>query len=239
MFDKTSALLKISRRAFLNSVMVLPLLPEALKRLGTDEILVDKTASTKLGEKSTNFVLGDGRGVTGSILEWEHYIEPHESRWDAYTSLWDRGTLPTRDDLRTLLQSEFGPTFYCFESWFDQHTSCDIFSYEESLDCLSDEHFAELAQYMKDWADAEPDYCNDEWMSFEVVDTSQDYALRFFKDGSGSGWKTDLGVVIVEGSHPGSSYCAAELTVPVEEANRRAIELGIPVRFRDGYQFGL
>jgi hypothetical protein len=125
MFDKASALLQISRRAFLNSVMVLPLLPEALKRLGTDEILVDKTASKKLVEKSTNFVLGDGGGVTGSMLEWEHYIEPHESRWDAYTSLWDRGTLPTRDDLRTLLQVGLWWIECCLESWFDQHTSCE------------------------------------------------------------------------------------------------------------------
>lgn len=40
-----------------------------------------------------------------------------------------------------------------------------------------------------------------------------------------------LGVVVVEGEHPGSSYCAAELRRPVEEANKTAELLGIPIRF--------
>ena len=46
-------------------------------------------------------------------------------------------------------------------------------------------------------------------------------------------WSTheDLGVVVVEGEHPGSSYFAAELRVAPEEANRRAEALGLPIRF--------
>ena len=40
-----------------------------------------------------------------------------------------------------------------------------------------------------------------------------------------------LGVVIVEGEHPGSSYYAAELRVPVEEANAFARELELPLEF--------
>lgn len=43
-----------------------------------------------------------------------------------------------------------------------------------------------------------------------------------------------LGVVIVEGEHPGSSYYAAELTVDVEAANKAAALAAIPVRFIKG-----
>jgi hypothetical protein len=40
-----------------------------------------------------------------------------------------------------------------------------------------------------------------------------------------------LGVVIVEGEHPGSSYYAAELQQPVDETNAMAKALGLPFRF--------
>ena len=40
-----------------------------------------------------------------------------------------------------------------------------------------------------------------------------------------------LGVVIIEGEHPGSSYFAAELRIPVEEANAIAEENGWMIRF--------
>lgn len=43
-----------------------------------------------------------------------------------------------------------------------------------------------------------------------------------------------LGVVIVEGEHPGSSYFAAELRIPIEDANYAAAALDIPIRFREG-----
>lgn len=41
-----------------------------------------------------------------------------------------------------------------------------------------------------------------------------------------------LGVVVIEGDHPGSSYFAAELRVPIEEANALAKKAGIPIRFK-------
>lgn len=42
-----------------------------------------------------------------------------------------------------------------------------------------------------------------------------------------------LGVSIVEGEHPGSSYYAADLRVPVESANDAAVVMGLPIRFRE------
>jgi hypothetical protein len=41
-----------------------------------------------------------------------------------------------------------------------------------------------------------------------------------------------LGVVIVEGDHPGSTYVGAELRQPIEEANEVAADLGMPFRFQ-------
>lgn len=42
----------------------------------------------------------------------------------------------------------------------------------------------------------------------------------------------ELGIKIVEGEHPGSTYYAAELRVPVEDANEAAARLELPFRFR-------
>lgn len=42
-----------------------------------------------------------------------------------------------------------------------------------------------------------------------------------------------LGVVIVEGEHPGSSYYAAELRLDVTEANYAAAALDLPIRFKE------
>jgi hypothetical protein len=42
-----------------------------------------------------------------------------------------------------------------------------------------------------------------------------------------------LGVRIVEGEYPGSTYYAAELEKPVEEANGIAQKLGLSYRFRE------
>jgi hypothetical protein len=40
-----------------------------------------------------------------------------------------------------------------------------------------------------------------------------------------------LGVVIIEGEHPGSTYYAAELVRDIDDANRAAKAAGLPVRF--------
>ena len=49
----------------------------------------------------------------------------------------------------------------------------------------------------------------------------------------GPTWGEDIGVLLVEGYRPGCNAQVAELELPIEEANRQAIELGIPVRFRE------
>ena len=41
-----------------------------------------------------------------------------------------------------------------------------------------------------------------------------------------------IGVVIIEGDHPGSTYFAAELSTSIEKANIKAAELELPFRFK-------
>jgi hypothetical protein len=41
-----------------------------------------------------------------------------------------------------------------------------------------------------------------------------------------------IGVVIVEGDHPGSTYYAAELSGSIELANVKVAELELPFRFK-------
>jgi hypothetical protein len=60
--------------------------------------------------------------------------------------------------------------------------------------------------------------------------TAQGVALRFFRNMTFDDLET-LGVDVVEGDHPGSTYYAAELRGDIDEANRAAIAAGIPVRF--------
>ena len=60
---------------------------------------------------------------------------------------------------------------------------------------------------------------------------AQGQALAFFESLPRKTLKA-LGVVIIEGEHPGSSYFAAELRQPIDEANTVAEELGLPFRFK-------
>jgi hypothetical protein len=57
--------------------------------------------------------------------------------------------------------------------------------------------------------------------------------MSFFQDMDGK-MLDALGVAIVEGDHPGSTYFAAELRGKMEYANAVAEREGLPFRFRVG-----
>ena len=61
--------------------------------------------------------------------------------------------------------------------------------------------------------------------------SGQEVALRYFDDMARTALDT-LGVKVIEGECPGSSYYAAELRRPIAEANRAAEAAGLRVRFR-------
>lgn len=60
-------------------------------------------------------------------------------------------------------------------------------------------------------------------------DTEQGAALGFFR--GEAELNALFNIEIVEGAHPGSSYYAAELRMPVDEANALAAAEGLPLRF--------
>jgi hypothetical protein len=81
----------------------------------------------------------------------------------------------------------------------------------------------------------------EEWMSqppdwtFEIDylpegGTAQGAALEFFKNMTHEDLEA-LGITIVEGEYPGSTYCAAELSGDLDVANEAAIKKRLPVRF--------
>jgi hypothetical protein len=61
--------------------------------------------------------------------------------------------------------------------------------------------------------------------------SSQGKALAFFEQMDGDVVDA-LGVQIIMGEHPGSSYYAAELRAPIDHANAEAQRLKLPFRFR-------
>lgn len=72
------------------------------------------------------------------------------------------------------------------------------------------------------------------WRGMEWWDrtwSGQGRALAFFQQMDHS-LVRQLGVRIVEGEHPGSTYYAAELRGSIEDANEAAAELKLPFRFR-------
>jgi hypothetical protein len=80
-----------------------------------------------------------------------------------------------------------------------------------------------------DWLHSPIEWSDYEW--FPKYATSQGSAMQFFES-----MPIDeldlLGVVIIEGDHPGSTYYAAELRQPIEDANAAAEAAGMPFRFR-------
>lgn len=86
-----------------------------------------------------------------------------------------------------------------------------------------------IASIIDDWLSEAPDPCQ-EWEDYYTTGDAQGAAYsRFSREDSDE--MEALGIVVIEGDCPGSSYFAAELHTPVEEANRIAAENGWSIRF--------
>lgn len=86
-----------------------------------------------------------------------------------------------------------------------------------------------LTKIIEDWLADPVDWGEQEW--FPRGWSGQGKALAFFQS-TAAEVADELGVVIVEGEHPGSTYFAAELRVDVDDANEVATRLRLPFRFR-------
>ena len=97
------------------------------------------------------------------------------------------------------------------------------------IERLSPAEGADLLAGAQAWLRAKPDWAQeDDYIPRSA--TGQGAALEFFED-----WDAEdlaaLGIEIVEGDHPGSTYYAAELHHTPEAANRVADQRGLPVHF--------
>lgn len=96
---------------------------------------------------------------------------------------------------------------------------------------LSAHEFEErIVPAVKIWLSSPPNW-NSEDDYLPRSETAQGAALEFFQHMDGDAIET-LGVTIVEGEHPGSTYYAAELKYDIDTANKAATAAGIPVRFK-------
>jgi len=81
------------------------------------------------------------------------------------------------------------------------------------------------------WLNDSPDWlCEPAYLPIEA--TAQGVAYQFFNKMSSLALKS-LGVIIVEGDHPGSTYFAAELVVSTRKANAAARAAALAVRFKE------
>jgi hypothetical protein len=96
------------------------------------------------------------------------------------------------------------------------------------LKVLDENQFSLISKAMNEWASEEPE--SDEGGLTEPVN-GQDAAFEWFSDGMFSDEAEQIGIDIIEGDTWGSDYVAAELPISIEEANKRAAEAGINIRF--------
>jgi hypothetical protein len=97
------------------------------------------------------------------------------------------------------------------------------------LTLTSREFDAWISPEIEKWFEKEPDWVfEDDYLPKTA--TAQGAALEFFLSMDRDQLEM-LGVQVIEGDFPGSSYYAAELGVDISKANRAAKKAGIPVRF--------
>lgn len=105
-------------------------------------------------------------------------------------------------------------------------------TYSQWLLGLSPQEFdRHVVTALDDWLNDSPDFLT-EAAYLPLGATAQGAAFQFFSEMSPLILKS-LGVVIVEGDHPGSTYFAAELVVSTRKANAAARAAAIPVRFKE------
>ena len=97
------------------------------------------------------------------------------------------------------------------------------------LGLTTSEFEANVVPQIQEWFSEPPDW-NFEDDYLPQTGTAQGAALEFFRRMDADSVDL-LGVDIVEGEHPGSTYYAAELRGDIEAANTAAISCGLAVRF--------
>lgn len=87
----------------------------------------------------------------------------------------------------------------------------------------------QIDQVIDNWLSDAPDE-DREWEYYYKTGNAQGAAYGYFQY-EDPDLMDELGIVVIEGDHPGSTYYAAELHIAVEDANSIAAKNGWPIRF--------
>ena len=147
----------------------------------------------------------------------------------------------TREELADLIRSEWQLESIAenvatdaaedHNRWSDDGEELSFDSWEDWFATASDDDVAYLGNQIRNWLDDKPDLGAEyEWLPPMNTLTPESRAYTFFKCQNESVVE-ELGVVFVEGDHPGSTYFGAELHLDVDEVNEVAKSLDIPIRF--------
>lgn len=154
-------------------------------------------------------------------LKYEALDELEERFWeeqrDAAGSAEDDSGANER--IRALLDAEEG-------KWPSSDDEEGMTRWVESIDEAT---FKDLLEVVREWLDEEPDWVNESDFFSDFAD-GQSTALSLLRDMDPEVLEV-LGIAIVEGECPGSTYYAAELEKNLDEANAVAVREKIPIRF--------
>ncbi len=231
--------MQINRRSFIKGLIAVSALPLALSALPEADLKPTAEIWKKIEEDPTVFFVRNGY-----TLDLEDYIPP-ATRGEAFDfGEYELGSMTGLLDSAT----QFQPVMWELQRQYADFWSSLSENDEESeqewpeeaeeetieqwLDQLSASETDELNSALQAWADSEPDLVNEEDEYFSIPASGQNYAFEFFQDYTDQDLLDELGITIVEGDRPGSTYFAAELRTPIEQANEKAIAAGIPIRFK-------
>jgi hypothetical protein len=241
---------ELDRRSFLAGLFAISLLPDALRELPEEKIDLTDEIWGMIEDNPAEFIVH-----SGGTIDLEIDIAPI-TRAEAFE--FGEFELRSAEEL-TGFAEMVHPVMWELQNLYEEYRSekydQDIDDFEEDEKIitefeekwpeyadeeftakwvlqLSNQDFKNLCSKMRKWAASEPNWTS-ETDYFDVPAGGQEYSLMFFRDYTEREVLDALGIVIVEGEHPGSTYYAAELSIPVEEANARARKAGIPIIFAD------
>ena len=164
-------------------------------------------------------------------LSYANFEEP-KTRYDAYgISSISESMLESHYDLYSPIQDLYREYLLELDATLDDKTVEEQVT-ENWLDWYSQasgRYKTAIDDIVDNWLSDEPDWCN-EWDDLYKNGTAQGAAYDHFQR-ENQDMLDELGIVIIEGQCPGSSYFAAELHTDVDEANRIARDHGWSIRF--------
>jgi len=223
----------MNRRTFLKTLVALGVtLPMPVDLLSATEVEIDTTWE-QIRDVWGLFEVNDY-----GTLSYANFREP-ETRFDAY-GINDASELDVCDIARNprlamraqchyegLLEERFGTDGDLPEEDLTQLAESD---WEEWLENCSPEERLQFDRELNECLADSPDWSGYEGDLLYQNATARGGAYHYFLQRDFAELE-ELGIVIIEGEHPGSSYYAAELRIPVEEANAIAEENGWTIRF--------